>query len=211
MTLNTLTLALALFLSAGTLAYWQGWVYLVLYTGGWIVAMLDPLRRDPDVLAPHMGGALAERIAQRLVVGVFTVAFVAIVVVAGLDHRFGWSNVPLAVVVAGDLLVVLGMTIEIFVLRENTYAPTIEFAPGQQVVTTGPYAVVRHPFYAGALIMVFGEVLALGSWWALVPFAVLKVAIVVRLLDEERYLTRSLPDYVAYRNTVRFRLVPGLW
>ena len=119
---------------------------------------------------------------------------------------------PFPIVIAGDLLVILGFLIVWRVFKENSFtAGTIEVAPGQNVISSGPYAVVRHPMYSGALIMLFGTAPALGSWWALAPFAALKVIIVLRLLDEEAFLSQHLPGYAQYCKRVRFRLLPGVW
>jgi protein-S-isoprenylcysteine O-methyltransferase Ste14 len=132
--------------------------------------------------------------------------------VPALDHRFSWSRVPLAVVVAGDVLVGVGFLIVFLVFRENSFASAVvEVSAAQKVIDTGPYARVRHPMYAGALVLLAGIPLALGSLFGLlvlVPFAAILVA---RLLDEERFLVRELPGYAAYRQKTRYRLIPYVW
>jgi len=144
----TVALGLLLFLPAGTVRYWQGWIYLAIVIGASLVTMLDLLARDPALLERRMaGGPTAEkRPVQRVIMVVASAAFIAMVVVPALDHRFGWSQVPLGIVIVGDLLVLLGFVFVFFVYRANTYtSATIEVAKGQTVISTGPYGLVRHP------------------------------------------------------------------
>jgi len=207
-------MALLLFVPAGTPSYWQAWVYLAIFIGASALTTVDLMRRDPALLQRRMsGGPLAEkRPAQRLIMLCASLCFVALLVVPSLDRRLGWSTVPFGVVVAGDALVVLGFVLILRVYRENTFtAATIEIASGHQVISTGPYAVVRHPMYAGGLLYIYGTPLALGSWWGFVPIVVMLPALVWRLVDEERLLAGSLPGYVDYQKRVRYRLVPFVW
>ncbi len=203
-----------LFGIAGTLRWWQAWVYVVLFVGLSGIVTLDLLRRDPALLERRMkGGPLAEgRPAQRIIMVFASLAFVSLLVVPALDHRFGWSSVPLALVVLGDIMFIVGFLWVGRVYRENTYtSATIEVHEGQRIIDTGPYAIVRHPMYSGALLYVLGTPLALGSWWALLGFALMLLAILWRLQDEERMLVRELPGYTEYRTRVRYRLLPGVW
>ncbi len=129
-----------------------------------------------------------------------------------LDHRFGWSSVPAYVAISGDVLMLAGFAITFAVFKANTYTSgIIEVAEDQRVISTGPYAVVRHPLYSGALIMLFGIPLALGSWWGMLINVPLTVAVIWRLLDEERFLGEHLAGYVEYKEKVHYRLVPGVW
>ena len=207
-------LGLLLFVPAGTVRYWQGWIYLAIVIGASLVTMLDLLARDPALLERRMvGGPTAEkRPVQRVIMVVASAAFIAMVVVPALDHRFGWSQVPLGIVIVGDLLVLLGFVFVFFVYRANTYtSATIEVAKGQTVISTGPYGLVRHPMYASVTLYVLGTSLALGSWWGLVAAAVMLPILVWRLVDEERMLVAQLPGYIAYQQRVRRRLVPFVW
>ncbi len=159
-----------------------------------------------------MGPAAESETSQRLIQSIASLAFVALFVVSGLDHRYGWTHVPLPVVALGDLLVALGLYVVFRVFAENTFAAaTIETAPEQQVIATGPYAIVRHPMYVGALVMLAGVPLALGSVVGLVALVPMKLAIVVRAVAEERYLDAHLPGYAGYRARVRYRFVPRVW
>jgi protein-S-isoprenylcysteine O-methyltransferase Ste14 len=133
-------------------------------------------------------------------------------ILPSLDHRFSWSAVPLPVVVLGDVLTVLGFFIVFRVFKENTFtAATIEVASDQRVISTGPYAIVRHPMYSGTLVMLVGTPLVLGSWWGLLMFVLMIFAIAWRALDEERFLRKNLPGYAEYCQIVRYRLVPFVW
>jgi protein-S-isoprenylcysteine O-methyltransferase Ste14 len=203
-----------IFVAAGTGRYWQGWVYLAVFVSASALTTLDLLKRDPELLERRMrAGPTAERERTQQVIMLFaSLAFIALIVVPTLDRRFGWSAVPVWVVVGGDVLVAIGFYIVGRVYRENTYtAATIEVATGQTVISTGPYAIVRHPMYSGALLYLFGTSPALGSYWGLIAFAAMVVCVIWRLLDEERLLARDLPGYTEYQKRVRYRLVPYLW
>jgi len=207
-------MGLVLFLSAGTLRYWNAWGYLVLFFGLASAMTQDMVRRDPALLARRVrGGPGAEpRPLQRLLMLGASLGFVALMVVPALDFRFKWSTVPLGGVLLGAALFVLGFGLIGRVYRENTYgAATVEVMPGQRVIDTGPYAVVRHPMYAGGLVYLVGTPLALGSYYGLLAVAFALPFLIGRLLDEERVLTRDLPGYSEYRCRVRHRLVPFLW
>ena len=112
----------------------------------------------------------------------------------------------------GDVGIVTGYVVIFLVFRENTYASSIvEVAENQKVISTGPYALVRHPMYVGAILIFFATPLALGSWWAFIPAIIVSTMIAVRLIDEERFLAANLPGYDDYRRQVHYRLIPGLW
>jgi protein-S-isoprenylcysteine O-methyltransferase Ste14 len=207
-------MALLLMLTAGSTRYWQGWVYLAVFGGASIVATADLIRRDPALLERRMrGGPTAEtRTAQRIIMAVVSLGFIALLVVPALDYRFGWSRVPTGVVWLGNLLVLVGFALIMRVYRENTYtAATVQVAEGQTVISTGPYALVRHPMYASALLYLIGTPLALGSYWGLVPFALIVPGLIWRLLDEENMLAQQLPGYTEYQRKVRRHLLPGIW
>jgi protein-S-isoprenylcysteine O-methyltransferase Ste14 len=205
---------LLLFIPAGTIEYWQAWVYLAVFTAGSALTTLYLLKRDPALLERRMrGGPAAEKRPTQRVIMLFTsVGFISILVVPALDHRFGWSDVPPAVVIAGNVLVVMGYLLIVRVFRENTFtAATVQVAENQRVISTGPYAIVRHPMYAGGAMYLFGTPLALGSYWGFVPFAAMLPFLIWRLLDEERLLAKDLPGYTEYQQRVRYRLIPFVW
>jgi protein-S-isoprenylcysteine O-methyltransferase Ste14 len=203
-----------LFVAAGTVDYWQAWLYLSVFFGASALTTLDLVRRDPALLRRRMrGGPTAEKeTTQRVIMLFASLGFIALLVVPALDYRYHWSAVPTYAVLVGDLLVAIGFYFIVLVYRENTYtSATIEVAAGQKVISTGPYAIVRHPMYASALMYLAGTPLALGSYWGLVALAVMLPSLIWRLLDEERLLARELPGYVDYQRRVRYRLVPHLW
>jgi protein-S-isoprenylcysteine O-methyltransferase Ste14 len=212
--LLSLAMGLLLFVPAGTLRWWEAWVYLAIFSGASALITVDLMRRDPALLERRMrGGPAAEgRPAQKLIMLCTSVAFIALLVVPALDHRFGWSGVSLGAALAGDAAVAAGFFFIWRVYRENPFtSATIEVARDQRVISTGPYAIVRHPMYASASFYLAGTPLALRSVWGFVPLALLAPFLIWRLLDEERFLAASLPGYADYQKRVRYRLVPFVW
>jgi len=206
-----IVMGLLLFVPAWTVHYWQAWAYLSMFTGASILTTLYLMRHDPMLLERRMrAGPTAERQpAQRLIMLCTSIGFIALLVVPALDFRFGWSAVPLGGVVVGDVLVVIGFYFISLVYRANTFtSATIEVAEDQKVISTGPYAVVRHPMYASASLYLLGTPLALGSYWGLVVLGAMIPFLLWRLFDEERFLAKNLPGYTEYRKRVRYRLVP---
>jgi protein-S-isoprenylcysteine O-methyltransferase Ste14 len=203
-----------LFVSAGTLRYGEAWVYLAIFTGASGLTTRYLSRRDPALLERRMrGGPTAEkRPAQQVIMLGASLGFIAVLGVAAFDHRFRWSVVPLGGVLAGDALVAIGFYLIFLVYRENTFtSATIEVSENQRVISTGPYAIVRHPMYASASLYLFGTPLALGSYWAFLPIVAMMPFLIWRLLDEERFLSRKLPGYTEYQKRVAHRLVPFVW
>ncbi len=207
-------MAVALFVPAGTLRYWQAWAYWLVFLGAVVLVTAYFLRHDPDLIRRRLaaGPSAEQRGTQKIVQAFASILFVALFVVSSLDRRFGWSSVPLVVAVLADALVAVGFAIVFLVFRENSHASaTIEVSPDQRVISKGPYRHVRHPMYAGALLLLSATPLALGSLVALplvLPFVAVLVA---RLLDEERMLSTELAGYREYCRQVRFRLVPHVW
>jgi protein-S-isoprenylcysteine O-methyltransferase Ste14 len=207
-------MALMIFVPAWSLTYWQGLVYWLVFAGSCLAITLGLMARDPDLLRRRLqAGAAAEaEPTQKAIQAVASVAFIATILVPPFDHLLGWSNVPAATSIVADVLAALGFYGVYLTFRENSFAAaTIRVEGEQPVITTGPYALVRHPMYASAGVMVLATPIALGSWWGLIPAVLLMAAIVVRLLDEERFLAFNLPGYAAYMQRTRFRLVPGIW
>jgi protein-S-isoprenylcysteine O-methyltransferase Ste14 len=203
-----------LFGAAGSVQYWQGWVFLAVFGAASVLVTLELMRRDPALLERRMrGGPTAEQEpTQRIIMLFASAGFVALIVVPGLDHRFGWSTVPIAAVIAGNLLIAVGFYLIALVYRANTFtSATVQVVADQKIVTTGPYAIVRHPMYASATLYLIGMPLSLGSWWGFAALAAMFPFLVWRLVDEERLLTRELPGYAEYRSRVRYRLLPLVW
>ncbi|MBZ5611462.1 MAG: isoprenylcysteine carboxylmethyltransferase family protein [Acidobacteriia bacterium] len=208
------SMGVLLFLPAWTLDYREAWIFLVVFSASVLAITLYLMKNDPRLLERrmHSGPGAEKEGSQKVIQFIATIAFIAVIVLPAMDHRFAWSVAPLYAVVAGDVFVALGMLVIFLVFKENTFASaTIEVDSGQKVISSGPYALVRHPMYLGALIMLLGVAPALGSWFGLFAAIPLALVIVWRLLDEEEFLARSLPGYSEYRNKVKYRLVPFIW
>lgn len=207
-------LGISLFVPSWSLNFWQAWVYLIIVCGSAALITIYLWKTDPELLERRVSaGPGAEKEKTQKVIQVFALAlFLAVLIIPSFDHRFGWSNVPLYIVILGDILVTLGYFLIFLVFKENTFAAaTIRISSGQKVITTGPYSVVRHPMYSGALIMLLGTPLALGSWWGLLILAPFTLILIWRLLDEEKFLSENLPGYNEYCQEVRYRLIPLFW
>jgi protein-S-isoprenylcysteine O-methyltransferase Ste14 len=203
-----------LFWPAGTLNYWQAWVFIAVFIATTIVPSVYLAVRDPAALARRMKvGPIAEtRAVQKLVITGTMLAVVAVLVVSALDHRFGWSHVPIPVVVLGNVLVGVGLAFAQLVVIQNSYAAaTITVEADQRVVSTGVYGLVRHPMYVGALIMMLGTPLALDSYWGLLATILAVPILALRIEDEEKMLRQELDGYDEYTQKVLYRLVPGVW
>jgi protein-S-isoprenylcysteine O-methyltransferase Ste14 len=210
----SVAMAALLFILVGTFDYWQAWVFLAVYFASSVAITLYLMKKDPKLLARRMrGGPMAEKEpAQKIIMALTSLGFIGLFVIAALDHRFAWSHMPPSVALAGDGLMLLGWLAIFFVFKENTFAAsTIELASDQKVISSGPYALVRHPMYAGGLVMLFGIPVALGSWWGVLVFVAIVPALIWRLFDEEKFLAKNLPGYVAYQEKVRYRLIPRVW
>ena len=209
-----LVLAVALFLPAWTLGYWQAWVFLAVFFVSVLAITLYLMKKDPGLLERRVeaGPAAETERSQQIIQALASLAFIVMFVLPALDHRFAWSTVPLVVVIVGDILVAFGLYSVFLVFKENTYtSAVIAVGAEQKIITTGPYAVVRHPMYTGAFIMLFGVPLALGSWWGLFPIVPMILVIVWRMLEEEKFLVKNLAGYTEYRNKVKYLLVPFIW
>lgn len=212
--IGALAILACVFLPIGTFSDWQGWVFFAVFEIASQVFGIYFLINDPKLLERRMkAGPTAEKeTSQQIIASLIILGFITLIVFPGFDHRFGWSPVPPYVSILGDALIVLAFIAFFFVLRQNSFAAsTIQVEEGQTVVSTGLYGIVRHPMYTGALLMLMGIPLALGSWWALVVLVVFIPVLAWRLLDEERFLHKNLDGYTEYTQKVRDRLVPYLW
>jgi protein-S-isoprenylcysteine O-methyltransferase Ste14 len=207
-------LAALLFLPAWTVHFWQAWVYLFLFAACSASITVYLWNRDRALLERRVsaGPAAEKEKTQKLIQTLASLAFCAELIVPALDHRFSWSRVPTFAVIAGDVLVIAGFLVVLLVFKENSFAAaTIGVVSDQKVIATGPYAIVRHPMYAGALVMLLGTPLALGSWWGILAVLPMTLVLALRLLDEERFLSKSLPGYAEYCQKVKYRLAPLIW
>jgi protein-S-isoprenylcysteine O-methyltransferase Ste14 len=205
---------LLLFWPAGTFDYWQAWVFIAVFVLSTALPNLYLARVKPELMQRriHAGPTAETRPAQRIITAAVFLSVVLLSVVCALDHRFGWSTVSTPVVIVGNILVLVGLGIAGLVLVQNDYAAaTITVEADQKVVSTGLYGFVRHPMYAGALIMMIGSPLALGSYWGLLVVVPALVALSLRVTDEEKALREDLDGYDGYTEKVHYRLIPGVW
>jgi protein-S-isoprenylcysteine O-methyltransferase Ste14 len=207
-------IALALFGAAGTVHQPRAWAYLAVFAASSVLVTAHLVRHDRALLERRLraGPGAEPEPRQKLLSALAALVFVALYGLCGLDARFAWSRVPVAVSVLAEVLVAGGFAIVFLTFRANSFtSATIAVAEDQPLTDTGPYAVVRHPMYAGALLMIAVTPVALGSWVALAAVPPFVAAVVGRLLAEERTLREELRGYAAYQSRVRYRLVPGLW
>jgi protein-S-isoprenylcysteine O-methyltransferase Ste14 len=209
--LGFLVMGLFFFLPAGTLNYWEAWMYMLTLFVPLVFTLFYLLKNDPKLLERRMRTREKES-EQRRILNLSLIFFLAAYILPGFDQRFGWSRAPAALVIFADLIVLAGYLLVIRVFRENSYASrVVEVEQDQQVISSGPYAIVRHPMYLGALMMYLLSPLALGSYWAMIPAAFLIYVLVARIRNEEEVLSRELKGYTAYIQKVRYRLLPGIW
>ncbi len=206
-------LCLAVFLPAGSFNFWQAWLYLPVFFVPTVFITIYLLIKSPQLVERRMRGLSQERrTIQKIIQLMISPLFFSLFIIAGFDHRLDWSHVPAIFVIFANIAVLYSWYIEFLALRENSYASSvIEVSTDQQVISTGPYASVRHPMYSGAIIMILFTPIALASWWGVFPAILICFAIVLRLLDEEKLLHQSLAGYDRYCLKVRFRLIPKVW
>ena len=206
-----LLVGLLIFLPAGTLCYTYGWLLMGLLFVPMLIAGFVMFFKSPDFLRKRLD-AKEKQGTQKGVVAASGLMFIAAFVVAGLDHRFGWSRIPGWVTIVASVLFLLDYAMYAEVMRENAFlSRTIKVEQDQTVVDTGLYGIVRHPMYAVTIDLFMLMPLILGSWYALIPMAVYPAVIVVRLKAEEELLTKELPGYVDYKKKVKYRLLPFIW
>jgi len=212
--LGVIALGVLLFLPAWTLAYWQAWVFIVVFCASTNAIGVYLTLKDPALLARRkkVAPSREQSMKQNIIISIAILSTLSLLVFCAFDHRFAWSPVPPTLSALGDVLVALGLLINLIVFRENSYGgSSIQTFEGQKVISTGLYARVRHPMYVGVVIMVAGIPLALGSWWGLLILALTIPVLMMRILDEEKFLEKDLRGYKEYEQKVRYRLVPYLW
>ena len=206
-----IVLGLLMLVPAGTLNFWQVYVYIGILVIPMSFVLFYFLKNDPLFLERRTRAKEKEK-AQKIIQIVFSLIFLSGFVIPGLDKRFGWSDIPTNIVLITDLIILLGYLLIFFVFRQNSYASRIvEVDKSQKVITTGLYSIVRHPMYLGVLIMYIPTPVALGSYWGLIPMATIPLAIVLRILNEEEVLSKDLPGYKEYCQKTRYRLIPLIW
>jgi protein-S-isoprenylcysteine O-methyltransferase Ste14 len=200
-----------LFVPAGTLGFWNAWLYLGALFIPMLIVLVYLFIRDPSLLEKRLGAREREKV-QKVYVFTSTLLFLTTYIVPGFDFRYGWSHVPQWLVAVSLVFMLTGYLLFFFVMRQNSYASrTIEIQQGQKVIDTGLYAFVRHPMYSAATLLYLSSTLVLGSFYALVPAVFLPVILAIRLLNEEKVLKKELPGYEEYLLKVKYRLIPFVW
>lgn len=209
-----LALGLALFLSAGSLSFWQGWAFLGVFAVCVVLITAYLMKYDRNLLAGRVKAVPTAETqkSQQIITWLANLFFLGLIIVPGLDFRFHWSSVPPVVSILSEGVVALGFYFIFRVFRENSFTSgVIEVSGEQKVISTGPYSVVRHPMYAGAFLLLIFAAPAMGSWVG-IPFCLpLILTVVARLLEEEKFLLANLSGYAEYRQKVRYRLMPYIW
>lgn len=210
-TLALIAAGLMLFLPAGSLNYWQAWLFIItLFTPVVFVAAYF-LKHDTKLLERRMQFKEKE-VKQKLIIKIAGLLFFIGFLIPGFDYRYGWSSVPAFLVVLSDIIIFLAYVLVFFVFKENSYASrTVGVEKGQKVVTTGLYSLVRHPMYVGIILIYIFIPIALGSYWASIFFLPVIGVIIFRTLDEERVLLKDLKGYKEYCKKVKYRIIPGIW
>jgi len=204
-------LGIFLFLPAGSFKFWEAWIYCMILLLPMTFVVIYFLKRAPELLERRLKLKEKEK-EQKVIIRLSTAIFLIGFIIPGLDYRFNWSEVPVYFVIVADVFVLLGYLIVFLALKENMYAShIIEVDKDQKVISTGPYAMVRHPMYSGSILIYLSTPIALGSFWALIPFLLLPILIVFRILNEEKILLKELPGYNEYCQKTRYRLIPYVW
>jgi len=209
--LGAVVIGALLFIPAGSLKFWQGWTYLLIMFVPGLLALMYFYKHDPELVERRL--LVKEKVReQKLIMTFVYITFSVAFLLPGLDHRFGWSHPPLRLTVFSQAVVFCAYLMTVWVMKVNRFAArTIQVEPGQTVISTGPYRIVRHPMYLGGSVMFLFTPLALGSYFALPAFALIIPLVVLRLLNEEKVLRQELPGYPEYCLRTRFRLVPFVW
>lgn len=209
--MGLLLVGLLIFLPAGTVAYSGGILFLCLLFIPMLIMGVVMMICARDLLRKRLD-AKEKQAAQKGVQSLSGLVFIAGFVLAGLDFRFGWSQMPLPVTVTASVIFLIGYGLYAEVMRENAYlSRTVKVEEGQTVVSTGLYGIVRHPMYLASILMFLSIPLVMGSWYALIPFAFYPLLMVIRIKDEEKLLTAELAGYEAYKTKVKYRLIPFIW
>jgi protein-S-isoprenylcysteine O-methyltransferase Ste14 len=207
-------MSLAIFLPAGSMDFPEAWVFLAVFLVPSLLITIYFLKKDPGLIERRLAvGPVAEKkIRQKVIQSLASVFFLLLLLVPGFDHRLRWSRIPPVLVFVADGFILIGFFIVSLTFRVNSYtSAVIEIAESQRLVSEGPYAVVRHPMYSGALLLMLCTPIALGSWWGVICVLPLFVVVAFRLLDEENVLLAGLPGYREYSGQVRYRLIPHIW
>lgn len=200
-----------LFVPAGTWAYRGAWLFMALLFTPILVMGVVLFIKNPELLRKRLEMKEREK-EQKGVVALSGLLLVASFIVAGLDHRLGWSHVSTTIVVTASVVLLVGYALYAEVLRENVYlSRVVEVQEGQRVIDTGLYGIVRHPMYFAVTLLYLAIPLVLGSWWALLVMSPCILLLAARIKNEEQVLHQGLPGYTDYTKRVRYRMIPWVW
>ncbi len=209
--LGILIVGLMLFLPAGSLGYWQAWLFMGTLFLPFFVVVFYFLKHDPEFLVRRLKFKEKEA-KEKSIIKIAQLLFLIAFLVPGIDYRLGWSHVPSWLVITADFVIFISYMFVFYVFKVNSYASRIvEVEKGQKLITAGPYSVIRHPMYAGIIPLYLCVPLALGSYFALIPIVPILIVIVLRIFDEEKVLLRDLKGYKEYTKRVKYRLIPYVW
>jgi len=204
-------LMVIVFAVAGSVSYWQAWMYFLTLLIPMIIVLTYLIIYDPELLARRMQFQEKEA-PQKFIIKLGILFYIFIYLIPVLDQRFLWSEVPAIASIIADVFVFIGYGIFVWVMRVNSYAArTVEVVEGQKLISTGVYAVVRHPMYFGNILMYIATPIALASWWGLIAVVPFIAIMVYRIKYEETVLLRDLPGYAEYQVNTPYRLLPGIW
>ncbi|MDD5569662.1 MAG: isoprenylcysteine carboxylmethyltransferase family protein [Bacteroidales bacterium] len=199
------------FLPAGSFKFWEAWIYSVTLFIPMMTTLIYLVNKDPALLERRFKRKEKE-IKQKIIVKIFTIPFFIGFIIPGFDYRFNWSDVPIFLVVIANIIVFLSYFFVFLVFKENSYASrVVEVEKNQKIISTGPYAIVRHPMYTGMTFLFLFTPIALGSYWALTMFVFLPIVFIFRILNEENVLRKDLSGYIEYCQKTRYRLIPYIW
>lgn len=209
--LSVILLGALFFIPAGSFYYWQAWTYLIIIFSCSLLVFTYFLKRDPKLLEKRI--RYKEKIGtQKLIIKISFIIFLLAFLIPGLDYRFGWSQIPIAIEIIAHLAIIAGFIIFFFVMKKNSYASRIvEIQKDQKVITDGPYRYVRHPMYVSVLIIYLSSPVALGSWWGLLTILPIALILIARIINEEKLLIKGLPGYKEYMEKTKYRLIPFIW
>ena len=214
---NNMSIATALitgaliFIPAGSLRFWNGWLFLAVFFVPWFFSIFYLGVKDPELLKKRSN--LKEKNRTQMSIQVISfIIYIVMLVIPGLDHRFGWSRIPVLLIWLSAAATLAGFIMCIIVMRQNSYASrVIEIQDGQKLIDTGLYSFVRHPMYLSLIILFVFSPLVLGSFFGLILAVLIPTLLVIRILNEEKVLREGLPGYREYAQKVRYRLIPLIW
>ena len=209
--LGVILIGLLIFLPAGTLSFFNGWLFMGLLFVPMFIAGIVMILKNPELLKSRLDAKEKQK-EQDLVVKLSGLMFLAGFIVAGLGFRFGWYTLPKGVVIGASVVFILAYILYAEVLRENTYlSRTIQVQENQKVIDTGLYGVVRHPMYSATLLLFLSMPLVLGSVYSFLIFLVYPFIIAKRIRHEEEFLEKELNGYAEYKAKVKYRMIPFIW